>query len=169
MRTPETLFTQTALGEIPCPCDVRCIAINNFSYPPKYTDIEQDICTSVTDSKGQHIKILHKTYERYIKCIMSEVIQRIVIIVNAYYNKTMDPPVNVRSLPTGSEDLVKGRQFVLTDATRFIVDNTSPSFFKKFQFAETSEELTDMIDRNVFSICAYLVKIRKLNEKSLPL
>lgn len=88
--------------------------------------------------------------------------------MNAHYHKRMDPPVIVRNLPEGSRKLVDGiNRFSFWNTVKDIAEFTNSSYFKKFQLAETSEELTDLIDRNVFSICAYFVKMRNLNNKAL--
>ena len=167
MRTHETLFNQMALGEIPCPCGIQCIAISNSTYPLRKEDpgAQEDICTGVIDT----FKTFHKTYARYLECIKTNVIRFALVIIKSHFEKVMDPPVIVKSLPTGSEDLLtRHKSSGFHKSLKFLATYSSLSFFKKFQFAETYDELTSMLHQNVFSICAYLVKVKKTHEKQIP-
>jgi hypothetical protein len=51
---------------------------------------------------------------------------------------------------------------------KFLVKHSSSDYFRRFQTAETYEELIDMLRQNVFSICAYLIKVKKIHEKQIP-
>jgi hypothetical protein len=166
MRTHETLFNQMALGEILCPCGIQCIAVSNSIYPLREEDpgAEEDICTGVVDT----FNTFHKTYARYLECIKINVIRFALVIIKSHFEKVMAPPIVIKSLPTGSEDLLMRGSKGFHKSFKFLVTCSSLSFFKKFQLAETYDELTDMLHQNAFSICAYLVKVKKINEKQIP-
>jgi hypothetical protein len=104
---------------------------------------------------------------------MASVTQNVIITVSSYNNNGV-LPVHIKSLPEGSRELCNRfrlhnmRKHPLLDASKFYVDNAGTSYFKRFQLVDTYEELIDLINRNIFSICAYLVKVRMTNEKKLP-
>lgn len=150
MRTEESLFDSFVSGDFVCPCGIQCIAYNKTKsgLPKFYTD----------EIAG---RIHHEKYEDFLECLKYSVIKEALVAIYCFKHKVMKlEGIQIRSLPIGSENLLHG--YIDQSEILNYCNKCDSKFFRKFQLADTLEELRGIVYPRLFELCKYLVEVKTL-------
>jgi hypothetical protein len=147
MRTEETIFNSLVAGDFVCPCGIQCIAYNKTKVGLRkyYTD----------DITGQ---IHHEKYEDFLECLKYSVIKEVLVAIYCYKVMRLEG-IQIRSLPRGSENLLRGGYIDQSEILSYC-NKCDSQFFRKFQLADNSEDLRKIVYSRLFEICKYLVEVK---------